>query len=696
LKLTDIHDEKDLIAFGNDYFERSAKDKRTTEQKWLLNIAFIAGDQLVNVNRVTGSLDRVRVEYDPPWVVRIVDNRIKPIYRLMLSKLTKNKPLPSAKAHSREESDIQAARAAVKLEENHWDTLNLDTIHPELASWLIATGNGLYKQFWNPKKGDRLVDTGEEEQLGTLENMDTEAGLTPEGLPQPKPAEKRKPVSFNLGDTDLLFRSPFNVYPEPGKTKLRDMKLFGDADFMDVDEIEASYGKKVEPEKDTKYVKIHHTLSQTVEAGSVETVDQPENSVVVKELYVLPCAKFPKGFVLRWAREVILFAEEGCSELPFVHFGLIEIPGRFWYSSIVDDLIPLQKRWNQLLSKIEMHNDYYNDPPTIVDPNVIDIDDWSTEPGLLLESKQPGANLQQAAHVLQVPQLDQAIFKELEILDSQFEIVPVMNKVSYGKDTPNAKSGIAINFLQEKDDDVVRPIIDQIEAGYAQVFKRDFKLCQDNYEEDRGFAIVGEDNKVEWVEFKKADLNSNIDVGVEPGSAMPRSKVAQQAMVMDMLKAGFFTNPQTGQPDFPKAMKYMEFGSVDDIYQDNALDSNQAKRESEGMKEGKPAVAEDWHNHEAHIYEHNRVRKTADYETYPDEAKVLFADHIAQHLMFMQPPAPAQQQQAAPSVEELFAFVRQLPSDIQAQVAQLPPEQQLAAVVQLYSQAGQAQQNMEV
>lgn len=687
MNLKDIHDEKDLIAFGNDFFERSAKAKRALEQQWLLNIAFIAGDQLVNVNRHTGALDRVNTEYDPEWVVRIVDNRILPIYRTMTSKLTKNKPMPSAKAHSREESDIQAARAAVKLEENNWNNLKLNEIHPEMAGWLVATGNVFYKQFWNPRKGEKVID---------LRDMDTEAGLTPEGLPQMKAEVQQTKVEFNLGDTDLVLRSPFNVYPQPGKTKLRDMKMFGDAEIMDVEEVESLYGKKVEAEKDTRFVRIQNSLNQTVQSGSVSEREAAENTVIIKELSILPCAKFPNGLVFRWAKEVLLSYEDECSELPFVHFALIEIPGRLWAKGVIDDAIPLQRRWNQLLSKIEMHNDYYNDPPTIVDPSIVDTDQWTNEPGLLLESNQPGADVRGAAYILPVPQLDPAIFKELEILDAQFEIVPVLNKVSYGKETPNAKSGIAINFLQEKDDDVIRPLIEQIEAGYAQVFKRDFKLCQENYDEDRGFAIVGEDNKVEWVEFKKADLNSNVDVGVEPGSAMPRSKVAQQAMVIDMLDKGFFSNPQTGKPDFAKALKYMEFGSVDDIYQDNALDANQAKRENEKMKKGTPAMPEDWHNHEAHMYEHNRLRKTADYEGFPDQVKQLFTDHIAAHMQFMQPSAgpqgpsdgvPVGPVTAEPPPGEVMAFLQQLKEtnpEVVAQLMQMPPDQQEVAILQLF------------
>lgn len=668
LKDVDINDSKALIAFGEDFFDQSAAAKRRYEQQWLLNLAFVAGDQLVHVNQHTGRLDRVNTEHTPTWIIHVVNNRLLSIYRNMGAKLTKSKPRPTATAVSSDERDIQAARAATKLEENHWKTLSLDTIHPELVNWMITTGNGFYKQFWNPKKGERVVD---------LANMDTAKGTIPgTGLPAMKleAAIDAQAVDFTLGDTDLALRSPFNIYPQPGKTKLREMRLFGDAEVMDVGEIKERYGKDVEPEKESKFVRINQAVEGVIEARGIgglgRSADIDDKSAVVKELYILSCEQFKDGLTLTWANNVLLSKEPKCEEIPITHIGLLEVPGRFWHKGIIDDLIPVQRRWNELISKIEMHNDYYNDPPIFYDPNRIDIEEWTTEPGLQIPDKMPQKGGPPVS-VLQVPQLDGSIFRELEILDTMFEVIPAMHKVSFGKDSVTARSGVAINFLQEKDEDIIRPLIDNIEAGYAQVFRRDFKLCQEHYNEDRGFAIVGEDNEVEWIEFKRANLDAEIDVGVEAGSAMPRNIAAKQAMVMDMLTAGFFTDPRTGTPDFAKALKYLEFGSVSDIYEESSLDSNQAKRENQRLKElmdllvsvveGEGAQqatnvpqAEHWHNHAVHMYEHNRLRKTAEFEGFHPMLRQLFAEHIKQHEMLV-----AEAEQAAIMKHQQVAMMAQ-------------------------------------
>jgi hypothetical protein len=709
ITLNDIEDDKDLIAFGNDFFEKSAKAKRKYEQEWLLDVAFVAGDQLSRVNRFTGGLDTVTTEYDPEWVVRTIDNRLLPIYRLMMAKMTKNKPLPAVSARTRQEEDIQAARAATKLLKCHWTTLGLNTKHAELVSWLIITGNCFVKQFWNPELGDRVVD---------LQGMDTAGGLTPEGLPiMPTGSDGQpQPVSFALGDTDLILRSPFNIYPQTGKTSLLGMRIIGDAEIMNIEEVKDLYGdvaKDLEAEKDNKYVKINNALTGYFDGYDQNDTQEDNDSITVKELYVLPCKRFPRGITYRWAKDILLYHKEECPELPITHFKFINIPGSFWGKGVMEDLIPLQKRWNALLSKVEMHNDLYNDPPILIDPNVIDPKKWTNEPGLLIEKRTPGVPGLSPFEVVRVPQLDIAVYKELEILNEQFEVVPIMNKVSYGKETPNARSGVAINFLQEKDDDAVRPIIDAIETAYAEVFKRDFKLSQENYEEDRGFSIVGEDNKTEWIDLQKAHLDANVDVGVEPGSAMPRSKAADQEMIMNLFDRGFFVDPKTGVPNFNKALEYLEFGSVDDFFQEATLDRNQAQRENEKLKQMQMIPPEYWHNHELHFEEHNRYRKTTEFEDSPPEIKQLFEMHIQGHMMLATPPPmpvapgeeqpqgqnqqaqPQQQPQAAPPQsqapvtappEEIVAFLKQLekidPATF-AQIIKLPPEQQMIAATQL-------------
>lgn len=634
MKKIDIHDEKELIAYGNDFFTKSDNYNRSLHRKWLLNILFVIGEQNCSVNRQTGGIDRVKVENDPEWTVRVVNNRVMPIYRTMMAKLTKNKPIPIATANSLEETDIQAARAVTKLEVNHWLNLELDDKHQEIVAWLICCGNAFVKQFYNPDKG-ALISTDDDILAEVEHSLEEELENDEEILKVKGALEKTKNSGLNIGDTDLVVRSPFTCRNQPGITNMDKMTIFGDSEFLTTEDVYDKYEVEIEPgtNKD-KYV--HNiNIGEVIHTGEMN-LDTKNDLIEVREIYILPNAQFPEGATYKWAEDKMLEKPKPCNKIPIRHCGLIRIPGAFWYQDLISDIVPMQIRWNELLSKIEMHNDLYNDPPVVLDPDSIDIDEWVARPGLLLEKKFSGGD---APFVLPVPVLDQAIFQEINLLDKQFEIVPVLNKVSFGKDTPNARSGLAINYLQEKDDDVIRPLINEIENFYTKVFKDDLQLCKDNYSEDRGFAVVGENNKTEWIEFSRSYLDANIDVMIEPGSAMPRSIAAQQSMVLELMDRGFFVDPKTGQMDYTRISRYMEFGSIEEMYEDATIDSDHAKRCINMLKDGIPVRVEEWFNPIVHLYELNRFRKTAEYDDLDSSIRFLFENYALQCTSLMQPSA---------------------------------------------------------
>jgi hypothetical protein len=493
-----------------------------------------------------------------------------------------------------------------------------------------------YKQLYNPNKGTSIaLDENISSQVEEL--MRNEAGLDP--LEIKSVVADMMENGTTLGDTDILLRNPFDVYPQPGKRSLEEMTIFGDSEYLTKEEIYEKYGVLV----DEEYTKDKTNTVYTVSVNDVLDISEfniqkDQELLEVRELYILPNKVFKEGANYKWVGNTFIDEVKPCDDIPISHIGFIRMPGNFWFKDLVSDLIPMQIRWNELLSKIEMHNDLYNDPPIIIDPNVIDIDDWVVEPGLILEKKLTGTGGDEP-WVMKVPTLDQSIFTELNLLDKQFEIVPVMNKVSFGKDTPNARSGLAINYLQEKDDDVVRPLIEEIEIGYSKVFKRDYILCQKHYSEDRGFSIVGDNNRVEWINFMRSNLKSNIDVKTEPNSAMPRSLAARQGMIMELLEKGFFVDPRTGQVDFARVTRYLEMGGVDDMYSDFMMDSDHAKRNIEKLKQGEFVIPQAWYNNEVHIYEVNKFRKSVEYEDLLNEMKTLIDKYADMCTMYMMPPS---------------------------------------------------------
>ena len=164
----------------------------------------------------------------------------------------------------------------------------------------------------------------------------------------------------------------------------------------------------------------------------------------------------------------------------------------------------------------------------------------------------------------------------------------------------------------------------------------------------------------------EANLGNNLDLRIEGGSALPVSKAAKQALIMDMMKLGFI-KPEQG-------LEVMDMGGINKVYEQLQVDQRQAQRENLRMSKVTPelmqqyqqsalqqAVIEQggqlpvdgttglpidpsqldtplivpvntWDNHEAHIKYHNNFRKGQAFESLSEEVKQLFEQHVNQHL----------------------------------------------------------------
>jgi hypothetical protein len=125
------------------------------------------------------------------------------------------------------------------------------------------------------------------------------------------------------------------------------------------------------------------------------------------------------------------------------------------------------------------------------------------------------------------------------------------------------------------------------------------------------------------------DIPEDVDAKVQAGSSLPQSRVAKQEFIISLWEQRIIQDPKV-------VLKLLEFGDVEGIYDDIDLDTSQAQRENELMKQGQYEEPEDFENHEVHIYEHNKFRKTEEYDALPDEIKQLFAQHVAVHQSFLQ------------------------------------------------------------
>ena len=107
-----IVNEQDLTSFVEKQLQKCKRD--AYELQAYQNISYFLGKQWIKADRTTNRLIEPIAE---PWQVRFVANKIQPIIRTELAKMTKNKFVMYVNPATTDNNDIRAARVAEKVVE---------------------------------------------------------------------------------------------------------------------------------------------------------------------------------------------------------------------------------------------------------------------------------------------------------------------------------------------------------------------------------------------------------------------------------------------------------------------------------------------------------------------------------------------------------------------------------------------------
>ena len=596
--------EQEAVTFVEERFKEG--ENLPLLQQWAVNIAYLTGKQWVVFDKSSRKIVEKPKEL---WEERVTINRIRPIVRTELAKITKSKLQFTVIPVTNEEEDIDAAKVGTQAVEHVWRNSNMDEKRFKTALWQITTGTGIKKTFWNDKLGD-------EAQLNTLDEQG-EFALDEQG--------QEVMQSKALGDVDNSVVSPFNFRFDPSVTEFDDAKWCVEDILRTTDEVKETYDVEVSPDGGLASTNLFNSMLANVNGQTSDyKPTKVKDGVIVKEYWEKKSVKHPKGRHITIANGKLLQYEDNpYDRLPYFLFAHNLVPGRVHGASNIEDLIPIQREYNKTRTQRRLNQTRAGSPRMLVEANSL-IDEPTNEPAEIVEYKM-GKNMPQWETPPAEPGHIQA---ELELQLRDFEDISGIHEVSRGAAPTGVKSGIALNFLAEQDETKFGPIIHNIESTYEKWAQFVLVLIQKNYIEPRMIKIVGKNNQVDVKEFQGSDLKGNMDVRVIAGSAMPKSTVARQDFVLNLWDRHILTDPQ-------KALKLLEFGNIEEVFEDLSIDVNQAKAEQKQWLKGDfDHQTRDFYNHEIHITEHNKYRKSDDYEKSQYQQQV--DDHVAQHSMYAQ------------------------------------------------------------
>lgn len=631
--VADAKAAKKIVDWAQTQFAKMKGERSSIEQQWYLNLAFYFGRQNVIQRGNYGGSSIVSTTSGTLWTppapyyrARPVINRVRPTIRTELAKLTAQKPNAFVVPASSEDRDLYAAQAGEQIWETLYRERKLAKVFRKAVFWSLTCGTGFIKTYWDPEKPDYANDT--------------------------------------VGDICYQAETPFHIYvPNMREEELENQPYLIHAQLKSNDWARM-YFPQVNPQSGSGENSIVEETWLNLVGG---TASREQNSILVLEVWVKPgtTAMFPQGAMFTIVGDQLVQGQMGW---PYAHkeypFSKIDhIPsGKFYGDSSIVDLIPLQREYNRTRGQIIEAKNRMAKPQLIAERGSVDASRITSEPGQVILYT-PGF---QPPSPLPLQALPSYVVQELERILTDWADISGIHEVSQGQVPPGVTAATAISYLQEQDESKLSHTVSSLEAAIENVAHLTLEYVQEFWDSQRAIKYIGKDGSFDYLALRGSDLRGNTDVQIEAGSALPTSRAARQAYLMDLMKMQFIS-PQDG-------LELMDMGGINRLQERMQVDKKQAQRENLKMSQVDPmmlqmhlqmemqkaidngAVMDDisgapidqttgeivppdlivpvntWDNHELHINEHNNYRKGQAFEDAPQHVKDLFDQHVQQHL----------------------------------------------------------------
>lgn len=627
---------KKLVDYIKKEYQRSKDAKQWRVRQWYMNISFERGKQYVAWDSTKNALSQLpRGDKNIP---RITVNKVRPIVRTEIAKLTSQKPSAVCLPASNDVEDVFAATAATQIWDSLYDRLHVGREMRKVARDISVLGVGYLKTYWDSSKYDEW--SGEE------------------------------------GDICIDHVSPFNIFvPDLSIEDNEDQPYILHVYTKTIEWLKMTYEDLIPKDKQPTVVAATEIADISSALDIRENNSKPDASLVI-EAWIKPGTTnlLPKGGYITVVDDIIVEASlsgfpSGYKDYPITKFEHIP-SGQYYPACVIDDIIPLQREINRTRSQRIQAKNVMAKPQVYYREGSLTVSKISTAPGLYIGVR-PGFEYPSLAPM---PQLPPYVSEELQALDVDLENISGQHEVSRGTTPPGVEAATAIAYLQERDDSYLAPTFASIEDGLSRVAKHALTLAAEYWTGERTVKVAGDNNGFSAEMFRGADIARGTDIKIEAGSALPTSKAAKQSLIMDMMRLGLvppedglelldvatlsrYTDNRGTRPDELRAQREnVMFKSLAELQI-----MQHYQRWQQGVEQGNPAMfnqdsgqplkppasipVNKWDNHAVHIQEHDNFRKSPAYDLLSDSQKAELNKHIDMHEMALAALQAAQIQQ---------------------------------------------------
>ena len=540
-----------IVAVVNDRYENGKRRREPYVRDWVRNIHYYAGDQAMVFETVNGVV-RYRPKKHPTYYSRVTENRILRLVQATVNLIVGGRPeyqcIPGP-----DQSDRTACELGERILASSWDHFHLEEYVEEAGLWLLNTGIVGMVTRWDPLAGP----------VAPLPLLDENGELVmdPE-TQQPLPEMRNgKLVYDHIGDVRHTLVSGNLFLPDDFAVRPRECKWYIYHPFRSLRYIEERWPDKVDdviPETPLAdpFDELH-AGDYFGQSGWQQTMHESSRGggegATIVEMVQGPCQEFPKGAIFHVAGQVLLDVIEDLDEDCLTNQSLgmamarcFVVPGRFWPTSLTDQLISPQNLLNETQEQVH-HARALTCYPKILEPRGARLGQnaFTTKPGERIQYM-PGYKPEQ----WEPPGIPRYVTVLAEQLPRIMQELAGTHQATLGQAPQNLRSGIAIAEVQEQDQIGWGMPTRELERLIEDIGRRELWLMQQNYNEERVMPLVGEDTgHAEMVKFQGANLKGVADVKVVKGTSTHRSKAQQRAWLLEILNTplgqAILTSPVT-------------------------------------------------------------------------------------------------------------------------------------------------------
>ncbi len=609
-------DEGKIVAFVRSRVDEGRQNpaRMAFESSVVTNTAYLLGYDAMYYDSRARMFRNYGGMAASPTRGRVHKNMILPSIQNRLAKLCKNAPKFDVRPEAPTEEAKEDARLSLKTLMNIMDRERYNEKRIENAMWMQQAGYSWIKVGWDPEKGKKL----------NFQNDDGSMGFEHEG------------------DVYIDVVSPLEIFVDPLAKRMEDARWVLHTRIRPLSYFRDNYERGGEVKAEDAWLSNIQNLlrinSMTNKSGVTTNELAQKNSAIECALYERPSKKFPNGRLIITANNVLLtYKPLPIDEIPFVKFDDVKVGGKFHSESLITHMRPLQDQMNRVLRrKAEYLNKALNMKYLAAKGHGMNEEALNDTTEVIEYNPVPDAEV---PHAVTTPQLPQYAFQEDQALMSSFSEIVGIGEPSKGQAPSSDMPAIGMQLLVEQDDTRIGIVVESNENSHADVGRIVLKFAQKGYTQPRSIKESGRGGEYSFTDVSGERISPNPDVIVMKGSTLPGSKAVKRNDIMNLFGQGLLGD-QMDPAVKARTLEDMEFGDVQNVWEDLAVDSQQIERTIKDIEQGVTPPIHPDDNHQMHFEKKNRLRKSQKFLMYPPPIQMILLNDIQQHKMFLMPPAP--------------------------------------------------------